>query len=89
MKEAFISYLIDRGYTQYTSQGMPSTVYQYAKCIEDVMNYENYYSWQDVVKNIDRLLSEYDIGGIKERLGQKRHNSVISVLRRFSEFLHS
>lgn len=86
IKKLFIKYLIDRGYKEYTPSGHPSTVYDYVKRIEQVISWENYDGWKDVERNISDLCLEYGIGGKKEKLGKISHNSVISAIRRFSEF---
>lgn len=86
MKEKFITYLKERGYKLYTQNGHPSTAYDYVKRIENVIAWENYEGWSDVKENINDLVIEYGVGGQKEELGKKSHNSVISALRRFSEF---
>ena len=85
MKKQFEKYLIDKGYKQLTPSGNPSTVYDYIKRIDKICEIENI-NWQQLADNIQTVLEEYDIGGIKEELGKKSHNAVINALRRFSEF---
>ena len=38
-------------------------------------------------KNIHRIITDYDINGIKEHLGSKSPRAVINALKRFKEFL--
>lgn len=85
MKKEFENYLIERGYQQFTPRGLPSTVYDYSKRIEKVLEWENL-TWQQLAKNIAEICDEYDIGGIKEELGKQSHNAVINALKRFQEY---
>lgn len=80
-------WLVDRGYKEYTPSGHPSTAYDYVKRINFVIEQEHYSSWENVADKIDFLLHEYGENGKKAELGRKSHNSVISALRRFKEFL--
>ena len=86
MKQQFEEYLIKRGYAITTPRGNPSTVYDYPKRIEKVCEWENT-NWAGLATNIDAILAKYDIGGSKEKLGNKSHSAVINALKRFSEFL--
>lgn len=86
IREAFLNYLIDRGYAVYTPKGLPSTVFNYVNRIDSVISWENFSSWYQVVINIKELLVHYDIGGTMEEYGLIGHSSVINALRRFDEF---
>jgi hypothetical protein len=86
MKEQFQDYLIKCGYSVETPSGNPSTVYDYIKRIDKVCEWERT-TWLELAKNISSIISKYDIGGIREDLGNKSHRAVINALKRFSEFL--
>lgn len=86
MKKDFEVFLIRKGYKQYTPSGNPSTVYDYVKRIDRVCDWESM-TWQNLAASINNILPQYDVGGIKEELGHKSHNAVISALRCFREFL--
>lgn len=88
MKKQFETYLINHGYSLTTPSGNPSTVYDYIKRIDKVCEWENI-TWQKLSENIEVILAQYDVGGIKEELGNKSHKAVINALRRFYEFLVS
>lgn len=85
MKKQFKQYLIERGYSQYTPSGKPSTVYDYIKRIDKVCEWENV-CWCKLKSNIHCILPKYDIGGAYENLGNISHKAVINALRRFYEF---
>ena len=85
--DLFIKYLVDRGYKYLTPAGLPSTAYKYCDAVEKVMSIEKYTSINDVIKNIDNLLIEYGEYGLKSKYGSRGHNTVISALKRFSEFI--
>ncbi|MFA6808376.1 MAG: hypothetical protein WCR27_05235 [Eubacteriales bacterium] len=86
MEKQFEEYLINNGYKQTTPSGNPSTVYNYIKRIDNICEWENI-TWEQLANNIQIILPQYDIEGIKEDLGKKSHSSVINALRRFSEFV--
>ena len=87
IKEKFTQYLKDMGYSEFTPKGTPSTVYDYLGRIDYVIYYEQFMDWFDVIENIEQLLQDYSRHGIKEDIGSKSNNAVISALRRFNEFL--
>jgi len=86
MKKQFEEYLISKGYKQTTPSGHPSTVYDYIKRIDKICEWENM-TWEQLSNNVQKILSLYDVGGVKENYGKLSHNAVISALRRFSEFI--
>jgi len=86
MKLQFEEYLIKRGYAVTTKSGNPSTVYDYLSRIEKVCEWECT-TLADLAKNIGTILAKYDIGGSREKFGNKSHRAVINALKRFSEFL--
>ena len=88
MKNAFENFLIEKGYSLVTPSGNPSTVYDYIKRIDKICKWEDK-TWQELVDDIDAVLSQYDVGGVKEEYGNKSHNAVINALRRFKEFIDS
>ena len=86
IKAQFEKYLSKRGYKVQTSNGKPSTVYDYIKRIDRVCAEEKYYSWEELRNNIDACLKEYDINGKKYYIGQLSNRAVINALKRFKEF---
>ncbi|MCL2367356.1 MAG: hypothetical protein FWC72_00015 [Oscillospiraceae bacterium] len=86
MKKQFQSYLEKQGYSVVTPAGNPSTVYDYIKRIDKVCEWEHT-TWAGLAQNIHSVITQYDLGGLKESLGNKSHRAVINALKRFSEFL--
>jgi len=86
MEEQFKAYLTKQGYSVTTPAGNPSTVYDYAKRINKVCEWENT-TWAGLAENIARIIAIYDVDGEKEDLGRKSKSAVINALKRFSEFL--
>lgn len=82
----FQQWLKSKGYTELTEKGNPSTVYDYAKRVENVCKNENI-SLEELIKNIDTIVTKYNLGGEKEEAGQASHAAVINALKRFKEFL--
>lgn len=85
-KSSFRQYLINRGYSQVTPSGNPSTVYDYIKRIDKVCERERI-NWQSLSIQIKQVGPKYDIGGTEEAFGHKSHDAVINALRRFYEFI--
>ena len=87
-KQQFEKYLISKGYKTTTPSGHPSTVYDYIKRIDKVCEWESC-SWEQLIINISTIVKDYDIGGSKEELGNKSHNSVINALKRLHEYANN
>ena len=87
MKKEFENYLILQGYSLTTPSGNPSTVYDYIKRIDKVCIWENC-TWETLATNISNIVRVYDIGGLKENLGNLSHRAVINALKRFRDFLN-
>ena len=87
MKKEFENYWILQGYSLTTPSGNPSTVYDYIKRIDKVCIWENC-TWETLATNISNIVRVYDIGGLKENLGNSSHRAVINALKRFRDFLN-
>lgn len=86
MKDAFEAWLIGHGYKKYTPSGSPSTVYAYLNGIDFVCTQERC-DWKGLAQRIKNILPKYDIGGVKQQLGDRSHRTVINALKRFCEFV--
>lgn len=86
MREHFEKYLKAQGYKEKTPSGQPSTIYQYIKSVDEVCQREGL-SWTLLSRNISTIVKIYGIGGEKQNLGEKSHNTVISALKQFQEFV--
>ena len=84
--DGFQNYLVKRGYKLYTPSHLPSTVFEYRNAVSEIKEIEGF-SLEDFCLNIDSIIRDYDVGGIKEELGRKKHNTWINALRRFREYL--
>lgn len=69
LKENFYGYLKEKGYKEFTPSGKPSTIYDYLKRIEKICKIEKT-SWVDLAEQIQKVVKDYDIGGIKETIGK-------------------
>ena len=76
---------ITAGYAVFTVNGYASTVPQYSRAIEKVLQKEAL-TWAELKKNIDNVIPKYDVGGVFEDFGNKSKKTVINALRRFGEF---
>ena len=84
--DGFQNYLVQQGYKLYTPSHLPSTVFEYRRAVSEIKEIEGL-RLQDFCINIDSIIMEYDVGGIKEELGRKKHNTWINALKRFREYL--
>ena len=82
----FRKYLIENGYKVYTPSGQPSVVFQYAREVEIILENERM-SIEEFNSRINEICFLYDIGGAKQRLGEKGHRRVINALKRYREFI--
>lgn len=86
MKDKFKQWLASKGYSLETPRGKPSTVYDYAKRIDRVCHCENM-TWPALAADIERIIKEYNTGGVKAENGNKSHRAVINALLQFKYFL--
>ena len=89
LRTGFEKYLIEQGYKVTTPSGNPSTVYDYIKRIDKIIEWENLYSWDELATNISKYVKLYGIGGVKQAYGQKSHAAVINALLAFQRYLFS
>lgn len=89
LKTAFINYLIDRGYTEFSLNGSPSTVYDYVGRIERVCLNDEKITMRELALSIDTVLPKYEYCGSKRQIGKRSHESVLNALRQFKKFVHS
>jgi hypothetical protein len=85
MLENFKLYLVRQGYREYTPSGNPSTVYDYGKRIEKILEKERI-SILTLAENIDFYVSKYDDLGSEAEFGKKSHRAFINALKRFQDF---
>ena len=86
MKDKFKQWLANKGYSLETPSGKPSTVYDYAKRIDKVCQWESMVG-SELAANIERIINEYNTGGVKSERGDMSRRAVINALLRFKEFL--
>lgn len=88
MKNAFLEYLLQKGYTETTPSGTPSTAPQYVQAVNRVLQAEHL-TWDVTAEEVGSLVTMYDVGGEKEEEGAKGHRIVINALKRFQEFVRT
>ena len=79
MLKKFENWLLQNNYK-------PNTAKDYQYRIKRVCKKENI-SLDMLVENINNLLPEYEISGMKAEYGKTSHESVKQALRRFNKFL--
>lgn len=86
MRKQFEKFLIFKGYKMTTPARHPSTIPQYINSVDLVCKIEHC-SWLQLAENIDDIIKQYDVGGIKQDIGAKSHRTVINALKRFKKFV--
>ena len=85
LREQFYKFLVKEGFSEKTSSGNPSTTYDYTKRIARVCKEESL-SWEGLLNEIDVIVTHYDKGGIKEKLGKQSKSAVINALKQYQLF---
>jgi site-specific recombinase XerD len=86
--DEFEKYLIERGYSQITPSGFPSTTRDYAKVRIPKICEREKISVEQLAANIRHYVEKYGDSGREREFGRKSHNSFISALKRFEEFIN-
>lgn len=89
-RTAFIEYLANKGYSEYTPSGLSSTATNYANRIDRIRtaaDCEAGISWEKLSEVIHDLIPVYDRGGAKAHIGAISHNAIINAMKRFAEFV--
>ena len=81
-------YLKAAGYPITGKTGKDSTVPAYVKAVGQVLQEEDL-TWAELEKNIEQIVTKYDVGGVCEDFGAKSNRTVINALKRFAEFVKS
>lgn len=85
MLEKFKRFLIQKGYSEYTPSGNPSTVYDYMMRVQRICERERI-SINQLADNISLYVKKYDTFGVDKEYGKQSHGAYINALKRFEEF---
>ena len=69
----FEQWLKGQGYSSITPSGHPSVTYDYKRRVKRICDNEKL-TVDELIKKIDTILPQYDVGGSKEDEGKKGHN---------------
>lgn len=83
---AYSKYLHDKGYSDFSENGNPSTTYNYPSRVDKVCKDENYSDWDELGENINKVIVKYSTGGECEEKGSQSHGSTLKALELFREF---
>ena len=86
IEAAYEEYLIKAGYKIETDSGNQSTVPQYVRAVNSVLDIEGM-SWSSLKNRIGEIVAKYDVGGAMESFGKKSMSTPINALKRFGEFV--
>lgn len=83
---AFSKYLHDKGKSDFSESGNPSTTTDYPNRINTICKNENFSSWEELGDNILQILEKYGSNGSKSEIGNQSNGTVIKALELFREF---
>lgn len=83
---AYSKYLKDKGYSEESKNGNPSTVYDYTQRLERICKRENFISLDELGENISEIIKKYSPNGSEAEYGSQSHSSNIKALKLFYEF---
>jgi hypothetical protein len=87
--DKFEKYLVQKGYSQFTPSGHPSTTYDYAKNRIPKICERERISVEQLAGNVRHYVEKYDDGSSESKFGKKSHSAFINALKRFEEFVNS
>ena len=79
MLNEFKTWLLSQHYT-------PSTAADYTGRIERLCQKENI-TLEALIKNLSKIMPDYDKNGKKQAYGRRSHSSVLNALRQFEKFI--
>lgn len=86
MLNQFQKFLINKGYKEFSANGSPSTVIDYAWRISKICEKEGITD-QQLGECISTVLKQYDKSGDKWCVGRRSHESYINALKQFRKFV--
>lgn len=86
MLEQFQAYLVQKGYKEFSANGSPSTVIDYAWRINKICKKEGI-TEQQLADHINEYLKQYSMNGEKWDISKRSHQSYWNALRNFRKFV--
>ena len=86
--KGYETFLKGEGKSEYTKSGHRSTIYDYSSRVERVCRDENI-TLNELANKITYYVHLYDIGGLKQHIGNKSNRSVINALKGFQRYVES
>lgn len=83
---AYSKYLHDKGYSDFSDVGNPSTTHNYPNRVDKICRDEGYLNWDDFAQNLNEIIKKYSPGGEKAEYGQQSNGSNLKALKLFLEF---
>lgn len=87
MINEFKSYLITKGYSEFTPSGKPSTAYDYSNSRLPKICKREGITIQELLDNIEYYIEKYDTYGNESEFGAKSNRAFINALKRYQEFI--
>ncbi|MBR5966621.1 MAG: hypothetical protein IK015_10950 [Treponema sp.] len=86
---AFSKFLHDKGYSDVTKRGNPSTTYDYPSRINRICEREKFSNWDDFGEHIFEIFEKYSPNGAEAEYGNQSNGSNLKALELFKDFYDS
>ena len=83
---AYSKYLRDKGYSEFSESGNPSTTYDYPSRVDKICRKEGFSNWDDFGENIFEIIEKYSPNGVEAECGNQSNGSNLKALKLFLEF---
>lgn len=88
-KDKFMEWMKGKGYSEYTHDGLPSTIFQYCYLIERVMDREKIKSWSELTPHLRSIIKCYTVLNINQekKYWGKEYPAVANTLQTLEWYL--
>ena len=83
---AYSKYLRDKGYSEESKKGNPSTTYDYPTKVERICKKEGFANLDDLGEHINEIIQKYGQNGTEAKYGEQSHGGILKSLELFREF---
>lgn len=83
---AYSKYLRDKGYSEFSESGNPSTTYNYPSRVDKICRKEGFSNRDDFGEHIFEIIEKYSPNGVEAEYGNQSNGSNLKALKLFLEF---
>lgn len=83
---AYSKYLHDKGYSDFSAAGNPSTTYNYPSRVDKICKREGFSNWDEFGRKLLQIIEKYRPNGSESEYGKQSNGSNLKALELFLEF---